>query len=71
MTYGATPAPRPNPRADAALAVGCEMCNGWGSVITQGRHELCVTCQPDADPEDPPGTAGRHARSSSSAATPR
>jgi len=49
MTYGATTAPESNPRANAALAVGCEICNGWGSVISQGRHELCFTCQPDAD----------------------
>jgi hypothetical protein len=39
-------APASNPRADAALAAGCGTCNGWGSVITsQGRHELCLTCQ--------------------------
>ncbi|MER6467346.1 hypothetical protein [Streptomyces collinus] len=47
MTYGTMTAPEPNPRADAALAAGCEVCNGWGSVITShGRHELCRACQP-------------------------
>ncbi|MCW7940721.1 hypothetical protein AAW14_01435 [Streptomyces hygroscopicus] len=52
MTHGATTAPHPIPRANAALAVGCEVCNGWGSVITaQGRHKLCLGCQPDADRE--------------------
>lgn len=46
-------APCPNPRADAVSALGCEVCNGWGSVITHwGRHELCFTCQPHADRED-------------------
>ncbi|MEU7060264.1 hypothetical protein [Streptomyces sp. NPDC046197] len=45
--------PAPNPRANAAWAIGCEECNGWGSVITsQGHHELCLTCQPLADQED-------------------
>jgi hypothetical protein len=49
MTYGATAAPVPNPRANASLAVGCATCNGWGSVITpHGHHELCLTCQPNA-----------------------
>ena len=47
MTHGARPAPAPNPRADAASAFGCEDCNGWGSVIRQGRHELCPVCQPN------------------------
>lgn len=51
MTHGATAAPPPNPRADAALAFACEICNGWGSVISQGRHELCFICQPDAGEE--------------------
>lgn len=47
---GATPAPDPTPRANAALAADCDHCNGWGSVITrQGRHELCPVCQPGAD----------------------
>lgn len=52
MTHGANAAPDTNPRADAASALGCEVCNGWGSVITRGRHELCSTCQPHADRED-------------------
>jgi hypothetical protein len=43
-------APCSNPRADATSALGCEVCNGWGSVITYwGRHELCFTCQPHVD----------------------
>jgi hypothetical protein len=50
MTKGATAPPGPNPQADAALADGCEACNGWGSVITpQGHHELCLVCQPRTD----------------------
>ncbi len=52
MHYGATTAPDSHPRANARLAASCEICNGWGSVISQGRHELCLTCQPTADRED-------------------
>ena len=53
MIHGANAAPDTNPRADAASALGCEVCNGWGSVITHGgRHELCSTCQPHAARED-------------------
>ncbi len=62
MTYGAKAAPDPNPRANAALAVGCEICNGWGTVITTfGRHELCTTCQPHADREDHDTSSGPQA----------
>lgn len=47
MVYRSTvAAAASNPRANAALATGCDTCNGWGSVITShGRHELCLTCQ--------------------------
>ncbi|MFI1168039.1 hypothetical protein ACH4UM_31695 [Streptomyces sp. NPDC020801] len=49
----ATTAPAANPRANAALAAGCDDCNGWGSVISYyGGHELCLTCQPHADQQD-------------------
>ncbi|UXY32164.1 hypothetical protein [Streptomyces sp. HUAS TT20] len=52
MTYTTTAAPESNPRANVALAVGCELCNGWGSVITfQGRHELCQACQSPTERE--------------------
>ncbi len=52
MSYGASAAPDPIPRANAALAVGCDQCNGWGTVITsQGRHRLCLTCQSRVDQE--------------------
>lgn len=33
MTYGAMAAPDSNPRANTALAAGCEPCYGWGSVM--------------------------------------
>ncbi|PZT70432.1 hypothetical protein DN402_09325 [Streptomyces sp. SW4] len=34
------------PRADLARAAGCEVCRGWGTVVTdEGRHELCPACQ--------------------------
>ncbi|WP_251096613.1 hypothetical protein [Streptomyces sp. Caat 7-52] len=52
MTYGTMAAPESNPRANAASAAGCEVCNGWGSVITfQGRHELCQACQSPTERE--------------------
>ncbi|MBB5932160.1 hypothetical protein [Streptomyces echinatus] len=52
MTYGTMAAPESNPRANAALADGCEVCNGWGSVITfQGRYELCQACQSPTERE--------------------
>ncbi|MEV8561608.1 hypothetical protein ACIBJF_52880 [Streptomyces sp. NPDC050743] len=52
MTYGTMAAPESNPRANAALAADCEVCNGWGSVITfQGRHELCQACQSPTEHE--------------------
>ncbi|MFE2099471.1 MULTISPECIES: hypothetical protein [unclassified Streptomyces] len=54
MTYGTTAAPESNPHANAALAADCEVCNGWGSVITsQGRHELCQACQSPTERECP------------------
>ncbi|MET8454259.1 hypothetical protein [Streptomyces sp. NPDC005209] len=52
MTYGTMAAPESNTRANAALAADCEVCNGWGSVITfQGRHELCQACQSPTEHE--------------------
>jgi hypothetical protein len=40
------PAPSAGRRADLARAVGCEVCQGWGTVVTdEGRHELCRACQ--------------------------
>ncbi|MFF3906386.1 hypothetical protein ACFYZJ_10295 [Streptomyces sp. NPDC001848] len=59
MTHGANAAPAPNPRADATSAFGCETCSGWGTVITQGRHELCFTCQPHTDEEDDNSTTSQ------------
>jgi hypothetical protein len=49
MAHAAHAAPRPLPRANPVLARGCEMCLGWGTVITdEGQHELCPACQTDA-----------------------
>lgn len=54
MAHGADHAPSTAPRADLARAAGCEVCLGWGTVVTDdGRHELCPACQ----------TGGRSAQS--------
>ncbi|WP_369243619.1 hypothetical protein [Streptomyces sp. R41] len=54
MAHGADPAPSTVPRADLAWAAGCEVCRGWGTVVTDDwRHELCPACQ----------TSGRSAES--------
>lgn len=46
MSYGAGGAARAAPRPDVPLARDCEVCLGWGTVVTdQGRHELCPACQ--------------------------
>ncbi|MFJ5530333.1 hypothetical protein [Streptomyces sp. NPDC093261] len=51
MTHGAAHALDPALHADPALAVGCSVCNGWGSVIDpEGHHALCPACQPDRQP---------------------
>lgn len=47
MAHRATAAREPAPRPDLALARDCEVCGGWGTVVTaQGRHLLCPACQP-------------------------
>ncbi|MER6571328.1 hypothetical protein ABT288_35380 [Streptomyces sp. NPDC001093] len=34
------------PRPDLNLARDCEVCLGWGTVVTrEGDHELCHMCQ--------------------------
>jgi len=49
MAHGAHTAPQPVPRANPVRARDCEVCLGWGTVITdEGRHELCLACQTDA-----------------------
>ena len=46
MAHEAAPAHEPAPRANPALARDCEVCHGWGTVVTaQGLHELCRNCQ--------------------------
>ncbi|MET7381169.1 hypothetical protein ABZT08_20500 [Streptomyces sp. NPDC005526] len=55
MAYGAHHSPTPPPHPDLSLARDCQRCLGWGTVINRdGHHELCGTCQPDTDEEDPP-----------------
>ncbi|OAH13051.1 hypothetical protein STSP_36980 [Streptomyces jeddahensis] len=50
MGHGVAAAPDSTPRANAVLAAGCDVCSGWGSVITpRGLHELCPDCQPHSD----------------------
>ncbi|MEU6508437.1 MULTISPECIES: hypothetical protein [unclassified Streptomyces] len=47
MAHGAHHSPLLTPRPDLELARDCEMCLGWGTVVTRdGDHELCRTCQP-------------------------
>lgn len=60
MVHGADHASSTAPRADLARAAGCEVCRGWGTVVTdEGRHELCPACQTGGRPADsvthPPG----------------
>ncbi|MET8248069.1 hypothetical protein ABZV31_28895 [Streptomyces sp. NPDC005202] len=55
MAYGAHHNPTPPPHPDLSLARDCDHCLGWGTVITRdGHHELCETCQPQTDDDDPP-----------------
>ncbi|WP_327327922.1 hypothetical protein OG735_39355 [Streptomyces sp. NBC_01210] len=44
MTTGAHPN-APALRANIALARDCAECRGWGSVVNDGRYELCPACQ--------------------------
>ncbi|MCC5477634.1 hypothetical protein [Streptomyces barringtoniae] len=45
MAYGAHRSTLP-PRPDLSLAHDCEVCLGWGTVVTRdGDHELCHMCQ--------------------------
>ncbi|WEO99371.1 hypothetical protein A6P39_038015 [Streptomyces sp. FXJ1.172] len=47
MAHGAHLSPLLPPRPDLALARDCEVCLGWGTVVTRdGDHELCHACQP-------------------------
>ncbi|WP_251091854.1 hypothetical protein [Streptomyces sp. Caat 7-52] len=57
MPYGAQRSPLLPPRPDLSLARDCELCLGWGTVVTRdGEHELCHECQPDpADGRDATG----------------
>ncbi|MFJ1536839.1 hypothetical protein ACIOFV_52795 [Streptomyces mirabilis] len=64
MAHGAAPAPGTVPRADLARAAGCEVCQGWGMVVTDDwRHELCPGCQTSGRSAEsvmkPPGTRVR------------
>ncbi|WP_445282659.1 hypothetical protein [Streptomyces sp. DSM 118148] len=54
MARGAEHAPSTVPRADLARAAGCEVCRGWGTIVTdEGRHELCPDCQSGQRPAEP------------------
>ncbi|MFB7510121.1 hypothetical protein [Streptomyces broussonetiae] len=47
MAHGAQRSPLLPPRPDLDLARECEVCLGWGTVVTRdGDHELCHACQP-------------------------
>ena len=46
MAHEANTTPEPAPHADLAMARDCDVCYGWGTVVTeQGCHVLCLTCQ--------------------------
>lgn len=54
MARSGESASRPVPQADPVLARGCDVCRGWGTVITtQGHHELCPQCQTGTETEAP------------------
>ncbi|PPT14774.1 hypothetical protein CYQ11_19555 [Streptomyces cinnamoneus] len=36
---------RPGPTVDIRRARGCDKCREWGSVVVDGRYELCPACQ--------------------------
>ncbi|MER6434329.1 STAS domain-containing protein [Streptomyces sp900105245] len=53
MVYGADRVSGTVPRADLARAAHCEVCRGWGTIITEDwRHELCPVCQTGERPEE-------------------
>jgi hypothetical protein len=63
MTHGAEGAPRPAPRANLVSARGCEVCRGWGTVITsEGLHEPCAACQTDVPHQVEPAAGSQPAR---------
>ncbi|MFD6174806.1 hypothetical protein [Streptomyces coeruleorubidus] len=37
--------PTPTPHPNLSLAQDCNPCHEWGTVVTDGRHELCPACQ--------------------------
>ncbi|MCD0483653.1 hypothetical protein [Streptacidiphilus sp. ASG 303] len=46
MAFGARPdAPASSPRVDVARARSCDDCSGWGTIVRNGRDELCPSCQ--------------------------
>ncbi|WP_369368318.1 hypothetical protein AB5L52_41535 [Streptomyces sp. CG4] len=56
MAHGAHRSPLLPPRPNLGLARECEVCLGWGTVVTRdGEHELCHACQTAADDDE--GTA--------------
>ncbi|MQY36418.1 hypothetical protein SRB17_44190 [Streptomyces sp. RB17] len=52
MAHGAHRSTLLPPRPDTSLARDCEVCLGWGTVVTRdGDHELCHMCQGVPDDE--------------------
>lgn len=46
MIHGAHPnAPVTAHHVNIARARDCDNCRGWGSVVNNGRFELCPVCQ--------------------------
>lgn len=62
MARRADPGPERVLRANPVLARGCEVCRGWGTVVTdEGWIELCPACQTDVGRAEP-GANGADAR---------
>jgi hypothetical protein len=52
ITRSGESASRSVPQADPVLARDCDVCRGWGTVITtQGHHEVCPQCQTGTETE--------------------
>ncbi|MET9072559.1 hypothetical protein ABZX95_10300 [Streptomyces sp. NPDC004232] len=59
MVYGAHRSPLLPPRPDLGLARDCEVCLGWGTVVSRdGEHELCHACQLAPEDDEVPSRHG-------------
>ncbi|MFJ5033462.1 hypothetical protein ACIQB5_36555 [Streptomyces sp. NPDC088560] len=59
MVYGAHRSPLLPPRPNLGLARECEVCLGWGTVVSRdGEHELCHACQLTPEDDEAPSRHG-------------